>query len=320
MAMKTLIDWMTPGASSSPFFRLSTFSLKMDRRASIWRLTFLSRSLISRSRSSSSLSLSFMASSKSRVSRTFSVSLVPFSRVWPPTFWVFSTTEPLSRARTFSHFSVLHDDDLVVEVALERRDLVLLDGLGPGPLLDAPAGEDADVDDGPLDAGRAVEGGVLDVEGLLAEDRLEELLLGRQLGLPLRGDLADQDVARLDVGADADDAVLVEVAEQVLGDVGDVAGDLLGAELGVAGLDRLLDDVEGGEDVLLDELLADDDGVLEVVAPPGHEGARGRCGRGPARRRPCRSCRPGPGPGRPCRPCGRWAGGWSRCSGWSGGT
>ena len=73
-------------------------------------------------------------------------------------------------------------------------------------------------------------------------------------------------------GADADDAALVEVVEQLLGDVRDVAGDLLGAELGVAGLDLELLDVDRGVHVLLDQLLADQDRVLEVVAAPGHEG------------------------------------------------
>src|SRR3712207_9334049 len=59
-----------------------------------------------------------------------------------------------------------------------------------------------------------------------------------------RSDLADEDRARLDLRADADDARLVEVAEHVLADVRDVARDLLGAELRVAGLDLQLLDVD----------------------------------------------------------------------------
>ena len=73
------------------------------------------------------------------------------------------------------------------------------------------------------------------------------------------------------LGADADDAVLVEVGEHVLADVRDVAGDLLRAELGVAGLDLVLLDVDRGEDVLLDDALGEDDRVLVVVALPRHE-------------------------------------------------
>ena len=120
--------------------------------------------------------------------------------------------------------------------------------------------------------GRHLEGGVAHVAGLLAEDGAQQLLLRRQLGLALGRHLADQDVARLDRGADADDAALVEVRQRLLADVGDVAGDLLRAELGVAGLDLELLDVDRGEDVVLDQPLGDQDGVLEVVAAPGHEG------------------------------------------------
>ena len=74
------------------------------------------------------------------------------------------------------------------------------------------------------------------------------------------------------VGAHADDAVLVEVPQLPLADVGDVAGELLAAELRFADFDVELLDVDRGVGVVLDQLLADDDGVLEVEAVPGHEG------------------------------------------------
>jgi hypothetical protein len=134
-----------------------------------------------------------------------------------------------------------------------------------------PAGEDLHVDDGALDARRHLQRRVLHVLRLLAEDRREQLLLGRELGLALGRDLADQDVASLDPGADADDAALVEVDQRLLGDVGDLARDLLHAALGVADLELELLDVDRGVDVVLDEALGEDDRVLEVVAVPGHE-------------------------------------------------
>ena len=120
----------------------------------------------------------------------------------------------------------------------------------------------------PWDAQRRV----AHLAGLLAEDGAEQALLGAQLALALGGDLADQDVAGVHLGADVDDAALVEVLQRLLGDVGDVPGDLLGAELGVARLDLELLDVDRGVHVLADDRLADEDGVLEVVALPGHEG------------------------------------------------
>ena len=54
-----------------------------------------------------------------------------------------------------------------------------------------------------------------------------------------------------DLGADADDAAVVEVAQRLLGAVRDVAGDLLVAELGRAGVDLVLLDVDRGELVVL---------------------------------------------------------------------
>src|SRR3954469_2634008 len=161
---------------------------------------------------------------------------------------------------------------LVLDVLLQPADLVELDLLGPHVLLDALAGEDLDVDDRALDARRHLEAGVADIARLLAEDGPQQLLFGRELGLPLGRHLAHQDVAGLDRGADADDTALVEVLERRLRDVRDVAGDLFRPELGVAGLDLELLDVDGGVVVLPHQLLGDQDRVLEVVAAPGHEG------------------------------------------------
>src|SRR5690606_3358354 len=95
------------------------------------------------------------------------------------------------------------DADLVLGVLVEEADLLVEDLLGPHvPLLPVVlAREDLHVDDDALDARRALERGVADVAGLLAEDRPEELLLGGELGLALRRDLPDEDVARLHVRA-----------------------------------------------------------------------------------------------------------------------
>src|SRR6476619_2164638 len=112
---------------------------------------------------------------------------------------------------------------------------------------------------------------VLHLARLLTEDRPQESLLCRQLGLALGRDLADEDVAGADLGADVDDALLVEVLEGLLADVRDVARDLLGAQLGVPRLDLVLLDVDAGEEVVTDEAVADDDRVLVVAALPAHE-------------------------------------------------
>ena len=144
--------------------------------------------------------------------------------------------------------------------------------------------EHPDVDDL---AGLAVghlERGVAHLAGLLAEDGPQEALLGGLLGLTLGGDLAHEHVAGADLGPDADDAPLVQVGQDLLGQVGDVPGDLLGPELGVPGVDLVLLDVDRGEHVVAHEPLGQDDGVLEVVALPRHEGDEEVLARAPARR------------------------------------
>src|SRR5689334_12103953 len=92
-----------------------------------------------------------------------------------------------------------------------------------------------------------------------------------QLGLALGRDLAHQDVPGDDLGADPDDAAIVEVGEDLVGDVRDVPGDLLGTQLGVARVDLVLLDVDRGEDVVLHQPLGEDNRVLVVVALPRHE-------------------------------------------------
>ena len=132
------------------------------------------------------------------------------------------------------------------------------------------AREHADADHLAALAVRDLERGVAHFARLLAEDRAEQSLLRGELGLALGRDLADEVVAGVDLGADPDDPALVEVLQDLLGHVGDVAGDLLGPELGVAGVDLVLLDVDRGQDVVLDQPLGDDDRVLVVVALPRH--------------------------------------------------
>ena len=175
----------------------------------------------------------------------------------------------------------LGDDTLVAVTAGELvalLDLALLRDVDAHELVDARrqivagvAGELADRDDAAGLAVRHLERRVAHLASLLAEDGAQEALLGGELGLALRRDLADKNVAREDLGADADDAVLVEVGQHVFADVGDLAGDLFRSELGVASLDLVLLDVDRGQQVLLDDALGEDDRVFVVVALPRHE-------------------------------------------------
>src|SRR4051794_36461289 len=176
----------------------------------------------------------------------------------------------------------LGDDALVAVPAGELvavGDLALLRDVDADQLVDTwrqlvavLAAEHADTDDLAALTVRHLQRGVANLARLLTEDRAEQPLFRRQLGLALGRDLADEDVARDDLGTDADDAALVEVGEDLLAHVGDVAGDLLGAELGVPRVDLVLLDVDRGQHVLLHQPRGQDDRVLVVVALPRHEG------------------------------------------------
>src|SRR5207248_3332944 len=151
------------------------------------------------------------------------------------------------------HVLLRHDlrDHALVAVAagelVALRDLALLRDVHAHELVHARrqvvagvAREGLHVDDLAALAVRDLERGVADLARLLLEDRADQLLLGRQLGFALRRDLADEQVARADLGADADDAAIVEVAERFLRAVRDVAGDLLVTELGRTGVELVL--------------------------------------------------------------------------------
>ena len=170
-----------------------------------------------------------------------------------------------------SESRAVEDSALVVGVLLEAVLFLGLDGASTVIDVDAVAIEHANFDDRAGNARRKAKRGVANVRSLFAENGAEELLLRSHRAFTLRRDLAAQDVAWLDLGADVDDARLIEVAERFLADVRDVAGDVLRPELGVAGHDLELFDVDRGEDVVLHDPLGDQDRVLVIVPVPRHE-------------------------------------------------
>src|SRR5262249_40571440 len=105
----------------------------------------------------------------------------------------------------------VEDRLLVVAVLGEPLDLLTLDPERALVLLDAVAVEHAHLDDRALHARRHAQRRVAHVGRLLAEDRTEQLLLRRHRALALRRDLAAQDVAGTHLGADIDNARLVQV-------------------------------------------------------------------------------------------------------------
>src|SRR6267143_3470262 len=167
---------------------------------------------------------------------------------------------------------IREDANFVGEVFLQLENLRGFDGLVALVFFSALAGEDLDVHDGALDARRAIERSVAHVAGLFTEDGAQQFFFRRKRGLALGRDFADEDIAGLHDRADADNSAFVEVAKERLADVGNIASDFLGAELGVARFDFVLLDVNRSVVVVLDQLFADEDGVFKVVAAPWQKG------------------------------------------------
>ena len=121
-------------------------------------------------------------------------------------------------------------------------DLALLRHVHPDQLVHSRwefgvvAAEGLDVDDLAALPVRDLKRGVAHFPGLLTEDGPQQAFFGSQFGLALRRHLAHQHIARPDFGADSDNPALVEVGEDVVAQVGDVPGDVLGTELGVSGV------------------------------------------------------------------------------------
>ena len=177
-------------------------------------------------------------------------------------------------AQTRGHVAV-QDREFVVPVLAQAVDFRPFNGQGAFVLVDAVPVEHPDLDDRSGDARRQAQGGVADVRRLFTEDGAQQFFFRGHRAFALWRDLAHQDVARQDLGPDRDNARLVEVAQRFLADIGNVPGDLFRAQLGVAGHDLELLDVDRGEDVVAHDPFRDQDRVFKVVSVPRHEGDEG---------------------------------------------
>jgi hypothetical protein len=79
--------------------------------------------------------------------------------------------------------------------------------------------------------------GVANLPRLFAEDCAKQSFLSCELGFALGCNLTDKNIARVNLCADTDDTVLVEVCKVFVTDVGNISCDLLRSELGFPCLD-----------------------------------------------------------------------------------
>ena len=157
------------------------------------------------------------------------------------------------------------------EFLVEFLDLHLLRALARTFVLFARTAVKLRVDHHTVQRRLRLERSILYVAGFVTEDRTEQLLLGRRIALALRGDLTDQDIARMYVRADTDDTVRVQVLRSVLADVRNIGSQLLDTAFGIAYLHNILVYVHRGKDVFALNTLRNHDSILEVVTLPGHE-------------------------------------------------
>ena len=107
--------------------------------------------------------------------------------------------------------------------------------------------------------------------GLLSKNRAEKPLFCRKLRLPLRSNLSYQDVSGAHLCADPDDSSLVQIFQGIVSHTWNVAGNLLRPELGVTSLRLIFLNVDGCIHVVLYKALAQENGILVVVAFPRHK-------------------------------------------------
>src|SRR3989338_2671285 len=110
--------------------------------------------------------------------------------------------------------------------------------------------------------------GVLHIFGLLAENSVEQALLGRELRFAFWRHLTNQNIAGTYFRADPDNAFLIEIAEFEFRNVRNVVRRYFGPELRVSDdADKLLH-VDGGKTPLFRKPLRDNDCVFKICAEP----------------------------------------------------
>ncbi|CDE13732.1 putative uncharacterized protein [Ruminococcus sp. CAG:330] len=79
----------------------------------------------------------------------------------------------------------------------------------------------------------------------------------------------------MNLGTNADDTVFVQILQRIIAHVGDISGDLLRSQLGFTALDLQFLDVHRGKDIFSYQTLVQQNGILVVIALPGHEADEG---------------------------------------------
>ena len=88
------------------------------------------------------------------------------------------------------------------------------------------------------EGGVGLQGSILHIACLVAEDGAQQFFFGRGVAFTLRRNLTNHDVARHDASTDTNDTIFVKVLGGLLADVGNIVGEFLHTALGFAHLKR----------------------------------------------------------------------------------
>jgi hypothetical protein len=162
--------------------------------------------------------------------------------------------------------------DFVVFVLLHGRHFSSLDGKGAFIFFDTASRENFGIDDDAFHTRRHPQRCVFDITCLFAEYGPKQFLLWRQLRFAFGRNFTDENIALLHLGTQPDDPAVVKISQRLFTHIGDVARDFFFAELRVPGHDFEFFNVHRRVDAVPNQPFADEDRVLEIVSPPGHEG------------------------------------------------
>ena len=105
----------------------------------------------------------------------------------------------------------------------------------------------------------------------LTEDCTKQSFLSSKLCLSLRSNFTNQNITGTNLCTDTDNAVLVKVFERVVADTRYITGDLFVTKLGVSRLCIVLIDMNRCINIILNQSLTKQYGILVVITFPSHE-------------------------------------------------
>ena len=107
--------------------------------------------------------------------------------------------------------------------------------------------------------------------GFLSENRPKQTLFRRKLRLSLRRHLAHKNISCAHLRTNPDDSSLIQILQGVVSHTRDIPRDLFRSKLGITGFRLILFDMDRCIYILLHQTLAQQHGILVIVAFPRHE-------------------------------------------------